>query len=97
MTNNPKGRAKGVKNKRTSKFKDQLNELFEHHADDMHGWLTEIATDDPKEAFNVLSKFIPFLYPKLASTEYVGDEDNPLRTINKIVIEHVHSDNTDTE
>lgn len=69
MTNNPKGRKKGVRNKKTAKFKDQLNELFEHHADDMHGWLAQIAKDNPKDAFEVLSKFIVYLYPKLASSE----------------------------
>jgi len=95
QTNNPNGRKKGVRNKRTAKFKDQLNDLFEHHADDMHGWLHEIAHEDPKEAFNVLSKFINYLYPKLATTEHVGDKDNPV--INKIIIEHVHSKDSDTK
>lgn len=69
QTNNPNGRKKGVRNKRTAKFKDELNELFERNAGEMDSWLREIARDNPKDAFDVLSKFIVYLYPKLASSE----------------------------
>lgn len=86
----PGGRPKGVPNKSTTQFKIALNNLFEMAAPQMIEWLDEIK--DPQVRFDVLSKFAQYIYPKLASTTVSGDEENPL--VNKIVIEHVSSQNS---
>lgn len=72
----PGGRPKGIPNKTTTKFKEALNELLETAAPDMVEWLAEIP--DPKERFEVLSKFAEYIYPKLARKTIVGDEEAPV-------------------
>lgn len=63
----PTGRPKGVPNKATTRFKTALNQLFEQNAEKMGLWLEEI--DNPKDRFDVLSKFCNYLYPQLARSE----------------------------
>lgn len=72
----PNGRPKGVPNKATTRFKEALNTLFEESSDKMIGWLEEV--DNPKDRFDILSKFVEVLYPKLARQELVGDPEKPI-------------------
>lgn len=72
------GRSKGVPNKATAEFKEKLNELLEHAAPNMVRWLDEIAADNPEKAFDILSKFAEYCYPKLARHTHEGDQDKPI-------------------
>lgn len=73
---NPGGRPKGSENKRTLEFKDALRDLLNHSAPHMAQWLEQI--DDPVKRFTILKDFAEYIHPKLARTEHIGDEDNPL-------------------
>ena len=66
-TNNPNGRPRGVPNKATTQFKEALNEMLENSSDKLIEWLELI--DDPKDRFEILSKFAEYVHPKLARTE----------------------------
>lgn len=66
-TNNPHGRPAGVPNKATTRFKDALNEMLENSSDKLIEWLELI--DDPKDRFDILSKFAEYVHPKLARSE----------------------------
>lgn len=68
---NPAGRIKGEPTKDTKRFKEALNGLLEHCADDMILWLGEIK--DPKQRFDVLKDFAEYIYPKLSRAESKQD------------------------
>lgn len=63
----PMGRQKGIPNKATTKFKEALNQLLETSAPQMIGWLEQI--DQPEKRFDILSKFVEYIHPKLARSE----------------------------
>lgn len=91
-----KGRPKGKENKNKRRFIVALQDMFENNEDKIAGWLDQIAKDDPKEALNQLNKWAEFCFPKLNRTELTGDKDNPLE-IKSIIIEHVKTENKDTQ
>lgn len=92
---NLSGRPKGVPNKATTRFKTALNLLFEENADKMMGWLEEV--NDPKDRFDILSKFVEILYPKLARQEQQTlDKDGKPTDPPKVVVEIVTKALTDT-
>lgn len=74
---NPAGKPAGTLSKDTARFKEALNGLLEHCADDMIVWLEEIS--DPKQRFDVLKDFAEYIYPKLARTEsqLLGKDGQP--------------------
>jgi hypothetical protein len=78
---NPAGRIKGAPTKDTKRFKEALNGLLEHCADDMIGWLEQI--DDPKQRFDVLKDFAEYIYPKLGRTniELTGKDGKDLSIV----------------
>lgn len=77
-SNNPKGRPKGIPNKRTIEFKQGVNNLITHATPKMIEWLEEVAMDDPKGALDLVYKFAQFGYPLQARTEIAGDPDKPI-------------------
>jgi len=87
-------RPTGIPNKATSRFKAALSQLLENSSDDMIGWLAEI--ENPKDRFDVLSKFVEFIHPKLARNTITGDDDKPLFP-DEVKITHVDSGHTDSK
>lgn len=67
QSGNPNGRPVGAEDKKTTRFKQALNELLESQADKMVEWLEQI--DDPKQRFDVLKDFAEYIHPKLARSE----------------------------
>jgi hypothetical protein len=78
------GRPKGVPNKSTAKAREAFALFVESNSERMQEWLEEIASDPkhgPKAAFDLLLAVSEYHIPKLARTEMVGDEQQPVRHI----------------
>jgi len=96
QSGNPKGRAKGQENYTTKEFKEQLNNLLEWSAPKMRNWLEQIAEDSPEKAFDILSKFAEYIYPKLARTDIQNLDEHGKPSGTKVTIEMVNAGNKDT-
>lgn len=88
-TNNPNGRPKGAPNKVTVEFRETVRALLEDNAENVSRWLnlvaegdgTEDGNPDPGKALDLLAKLAEYAAPKLARTEHVGDQKNPVRHV----------------
>lgn len=80
------GKPKGAVNKTTREFREVVNALLQSSAPHMVRWLTLVAegdgTDsgkpDPAKALDLLAKLAEYAAPKLARTEHVGDDNQPI-------------------
>jgi hypothetical protein len=95
QTNNPKGRPKGSPNKSTAMAREAIAQFVEGNAPSMQKWLEQVAdgvkNDDdkfivlpnPEKAFGMLQSVMEYHLPKLARTEHLGDEDQPVKVIHE--------------
>lgn len=85
------GRPKGVPNRVTTEFRETVRTLLETNAENVGRWLTLVAEGDgsenskpnPAKALELLSGLAEFAAPKLARTEHVGDESQPVSMVFK--------------
>lgn len=91
LTNRGRGRPKGSVNKATKTFRETVSAMLEGNAENVQKWLETVAygdgdlvKPDPKGALTLMAQLAEYATPKLARTEMVGDENNPLQTVNKI-------------
>ena len=86
-------------NKGKRRFKVALQDMFENNADNIAGWLDEIAKEDPAEALNQLNKWMEFCYPKLARVEnkHEGEVDVNINEIARLVDEADKSRQADSD
>jgi hypothetical protein len=78
-----KGRVKGTPNKATKAFRETVQRLLEDNSDNISIWLTQVASEDPGKALDLISRLAEFAAPKLARTEVVGADGGPVQ-INRI-------------
>ena len=75
------GRTKGTPNKTTNKIREAFTKLVEDNLDNMREWLEAVATDNPKEALDIINKMAEYTTPKLARVENsheVNEEDTSI-------------------
>lgn len=80
------GRVAGTPNKVNKAFRDTITALLDENASNVHKWLLEVAEGDlvnerkpdPKGALDLMAKLAEYAAPKLARTEHVGDNENPV-------------------
>lgn len=76
------GRPKGSWNKDTEKIRTAITMIVEDNLENMQAWLSDIAKDSPKEAFNCLKDLIEYTTPKMArveqSTRFVDEDGKDL-------------------
>ena len=95
QTNNPKGRPKGSPNKSTGMAREAIARFVDGNAPSMQKWLEQVAEGvkndenkyivlpNPEKAFGMLQSVMEYHVPKLARTEVVGDEDQPVKVIHE--------------
>lgn len=67
QSGNPTGRPKGAKSKTTGEFRELLAEGLADHIEMIPTYID--ALDNPKEKLDLLAKFMPYILPRLQSTE----------------------------
>lgn len=80
------GRKSGTPNKVNQEFRETVTKLLEENTNNVSVWLAKVAEGDPvnevkpdpAKALDLLSKLAEYAAPKLARTEHVGDNKNPI-------------------
>lgn len=73
------GRPKGVPNKATTEFRQTIQALLDGNRENVSLWLSQVATDDPAKALDLIAKLAEYAAPKLARTEVVGADGGPVQ------------------
>jgi len=68
---NPDGRPKGSLDKVSRRVRELITELVEENLDTVK---EDFKSLSPKERLDVMSKFLPFVIPKIRMTEFEGSE-----------------------
>lgn len=91
VSNNPNGRPKGAKNKGTSEFRAKLQAAFDGELDQIKETLEQLS---PFERLDMLSKFLPYLIPRLAPVEIdpEGEERTPV-----LLMQYIEDDTTNKD
>ena len=80
------GRVAGVPNKSTALAREAIAKFVDGNSHKLQEWLDDIATNEklgPKVAFDCFMQVAEYHVPKLARTEQVGDETQPVVHIYK--------------
>lgn len=78
------GRVAGTPNKATAKAREAFATFVEGNVSKMQEWLDAVANDPrqgPKVAFDLLLAVSEYHIPKLARTEHVGDDKQPIKHV----------------
>lgn len=78
VSGNPNGRPKGAKNKKTEAIREAYQKLTENNLDNMTIWLSQIASEDPAKAMDMMLRLSEYIIPKLARTELTGNDGDDL-------------------
>lgn len=73
------GRVKGSVNKSSAEIKAALAAFTSENVDVLTEWLTAI--EDPAKRLDLYFKALEYTIPKLARTEVVGDEGQPIKYV----------------
>lgn len=92
---NRAGRPKGVPNKSTSMAREAIASFVDGNAHKMQEWLEQVAKGvkndedkyivlpNPEKAFGMLQSVMEYHLPKLARSEQVGVEEEPIKHIHE--------------
>ena len=75
---NRNGRPKGSKNKATQHIREAYQRLTEDNLDRMSIWISQIASEDPAKAMDIMIRLSEYILPKLARTELTGNDGDDL-------------------
>jgi hypothetical protein len=75
---NRKGRTPGVPNKTTKQIREAYQKLTEDNLDRMSIWISQVASEDPAKAMDIMIRLSEYIIPKLARTEVTGNEGEDL-------------------
>jgi len=75
---NREGRPKGVPNKTTKEIREAYQKLTEDNLDRMSIWISQVASEDPAKAMDIMIRLSEYIIPKLARTEVTGNDGEDL-------------------
>ena len=75
---NREGRKPGTPNKTTKQVREAYQRLTEANLDNMSIWLSQIASEDPAKAMDLMLRLSEYIIPKLARQEVVGNNGEDL-------------------
>ena len=75
---NRDGRPKGVPNKTTKQIREAYQKLTEDNLDRMSIWISQVASEDPAKAMDIMIRLSEYIIPKLARTEVTGNDGEDL-------------------
>ena len=78
QSGNPNGRPKGSLNKNTKHIREAYQKLTENNLDNMSRWISQVASEDPAKAMDIMIKLSEYILPKLARTEMTGADGDDL-------------------
>jgi len=67
------GSRKGIPNKTTQEIRNAFQLLLENNLDNMKVWLSDVASEDPERALEIMLKMAEYIVPKLSRTEVKAD------------------------
>ena len=67
------GNRKGIPNKSTQEIRNAFQLLVESNLDNMKIWLSDVASEDPERALEIIMKMSEYIVPKLSRTEIKAD------------------------
>ena len=73
------GRPKGLPNKTTTATREAFQMLVDRNFDQLEGWITIVAKDNPKDAFGMVMDLASFCVPKLKAIEVSGKDGEAIR------------------
>lgn len=75
---NRAGRPKGSLNKNTKHIREAYQRLTEHNLENMSIWISQVASEDPAKAMDIMIRLSEYILPKLARTELTGNDGDDL-------------------
>ena len=75
---NRAGKKPGTVNKTTKEIREAYQRLTEANLDNMSIWLSQIASEDPAKAMDMMLRLSEYIIPKLARQELVGNDGEDL-------------------
>lgn len=73
------GRPAGIPNKATRAFRDTVNRLLEDNSENVSQWLSEVASEDPAKALDLIAKLAEYAAPKLSRQEVSGVDGTAIK------------------
>ena len=75
---NPQGRPVGRKNKKTEAIREAYQKLTEDNLTKMSTWISQVASEDPAKAMDIMIRLSEYIIPKLARQEVTGNDGEDL-------------------
>ena len=75
---NRAGKKPGTQNRTTKAVREAYQKLTEDNLDNMSIWLSQIASEDPSKAMDLMLRLSEYIIPKLARQEITGAEGQDL-------------------
>lgn len=83
------GRPKGMPNRVTVEFRDTVRRLLEENSENVSQWLSQVATDDPAKALDLITKLAEYAAPKLSRQEVTGKDGGAvqLEQVRRVIVD----------
>ena len=75
---NPQGRPVGRKNKKTEAIREAYQKLTEDNLTKMSTWISQVASEVPAKAMDIMIRLSEYIIPKLARQEVTGNDGEDL-------------------